>query len=508
MTDDQIRLQFQYLGADKAEELVRVHAALDAEMKRVATTAGTVEKATDGMTRSTANFGYTALQTGRIVQDFAQGGIGGILNNIEGLTVALGLGTGLAGILTIVGVAAAVAGPKLIDFAKGLVDGTNAIPEAADQTKRFDDELKNVNKELDGLKEKQSLTNTELERFNLLTAEAIKLENDLAQARDAAKMMQAPGADQRARADEVQAIFKQMGGPDAIRSVQEAYRKQFGDRGPGGDREATILLQNAMKGQADAFNALQELMLSGAGRGTKFGQIMGKTEPAFDIPGMGFVDDPQHIAAGEKNRLAMEKGWADAEKKAKDYWLDVEIAAEKASMHLIELQNKDAMAREKVETKEKEKLEEDERKAREQQIAASGAGAEAGNIYAAARGRGRSPDQAFEEATQRALAFLNRQIGVDDRGRAIRANRGMSDEQKNLLATQIASQGRERVNQGVAGLAGQNLTTTGKLLMVSQGLDAEVTALAQRLNNIEMRAQGLQIKGNARRRGAQKVKIN
>jgi hypothetical protein len=83
--------------------------------------AGAVEEvatATGKAATKTANLGQTMLQSGRFIQDFAQGGVGGVLNNIEGLVSALGMGPGLAGALTVVGVAAALAGPHIVNFIK------------------------------------------------------------------------------------------------------------------------------------------------------------------------------------------------------------------------------------------------------------------------------------------------------------------------------------------------------------------------------------------------------
>jgi hypothetical protein len=75
---------------------------------------------TDGARNKVANFGQSALQAGRVVQDFTQGGIGGILNNIEGLAMALGGGAGLAGILTIVGTGLFILKPHIQEIGEAL----------------------------------------------------------------------------------------------------------------------------------------------------------------------------------------------------------------------------------------------------------------------------------------------------------------------------------------------------------------------------------------------------
>src|SRR4051812_48684462 len=82
-----------------------------------------LSKAAGNGSSKVAGFGQSALQMGRITQDFAQGGLGGILNNIEGLTMALGMGSGLAGILTIVGVGFLTLKPQIMAFWEALSGG-------------------------------------------------------------------------------------------------------------------------------------------------------------------------------------------------------------------------------------------------------------------------------------------------------------------------------------------------------------------------------------------------
>lgn len=64
--------------------------------------------------------GQAGLQTGRVIQDFAQGGVGGVLNNIEQFTQAIGGGPGMAGAMTGLGVAIFLVKPYLDDFMEAL----------------------------------------------------------------------------------------------------------------------------------------------------------------------------------------------------------------------------------------------------------------------------------------------------------------------------------------------------------------------------------------------------
>jgi hypothetical protein len=157
-----------------------------------------------------AGMGQSMLQTGRIIQDFSQGGIGGILNNIEGLVQSLGMGPGLAGALTVAGVAFALLAPKIKaawDELSG--GGSNPVPKARDHVKALSDELSTATKELDKLKEKQSLSNDELARFNTLTANAAILQKQVTDAkkRDAEfeQLRQQKGDEQKEAAGELAA---------------------------------------------------------------------------------------------------------------------------------------------------------------------------------------------------------------------------------------------------------------------------------------------------------------
>lgn len=66
---------------------------------------GTLRVHQDNGARSGANFGQAMLQGSRGVQDFAAAGVPGVVNNLESLASALGLGAGAAGAVTLVAVA-------------------------------------------------------------------------------------------------------------------------------------------------------------------------------------------------------------------------------------------------------------------------------------------------------------------------------------------------------------------------------------------------------------------
>jgi hypothetical protein len=190
-------------------------------------TAGGLDKAKE----SSVNLGQSMLQTGRIVQDFAQGGLGGILNNVEGFAAALGLGSGVAGLVTAVGVAAYIALPHVKNFINGLVDGANKIPKSTDQVAEFTDAIKANAKELEALKDKQILTNTELARYNELTAKQVGLEKSLADATKQRKREQEfdavrPAGAEKKENEQAEALKNLVGNPAGRQQemVQETGR--------------------------------------------------------------------------------------------------------------------------------------------------------------------------------------------------------------------------------------------------------------------------------------------
>ena len=126
MNDETVPLDPRHgrIGANVEEVTTRLR-TLDSELDKAAVS-------TEKLGSKMAGTGQSLLQGGRVVQDFAQGGLGGILNNIEGLTMALGMGPGLAGVLTVLGVVALVAGPAIKGAFAGLIDGSNDIPKSTD----------------------------------------------------------------------------------------------------------------------------------------------------------------------------------------------------------------------------------------------------------------------------------------------------------------------------------------------------------------------------------------
>jgi hypothetical protein len=125
------------------------------EMQQQATLVNTeLSPALETGAKKTMNLGQAGLQAGYALQDLTQGGIGGILNNIGGLSMALGGGAGLAGLFTAVGVAAFVAKPYIESFF-GAMDKEKA-KETADA----------LEKQVAAAKQLEDLKTTEAEKAN------------------------------------------------------------------------------------------------------------------------------------------------------------------------------------------------------------------------------------------------------------------------------------------------------------------------------------------------------
>jgi hypothetical protein len=328
-TEEEIfQLIYKYLGEDEARKF---EAALD----RQKTKTDELTAATDKTSKGTANMGRTMLETGRIVQDFAQGGIGGVLNNIEGLVAALGLGSGLAGVLTIVGVGIALLKQPLMDLASSLLESGEKSKNWGTALQQVDRDLKDVTRELDEYTKKQSLSNEEVDKANELSARQIALEKEKKRLEEEKKNveklrgLQTP-EEEEARKARTEAVTAALGGGAERQATVAALATQmsaedrerlFGERRilqgqlaapdlPGVNRlrlqrqlaAVNQQLERSMRGEAfPQFQQRAEALAGGAlaGDAGAFNQVL-----AMMQRGQGF----QLGEAGEWTRLQMERG--------------------------------------------------------------------------------------------------------------------------------------------------------------------------------------------------------
>jgi hypothetical protein len=176
--------------------------------------------------------GQAMLEVGRAVQDFSQGGIGGILNNLEGLGRSFsqldGISTilkspaGIAGALTLVSTAAFVAWPHINRFFRTLFSGSNDIPKVVTGIEGLNRALKDNADRAKELEGKGALTNLELAEYNRLTADRIQLTKDLTEAqKNEAAVAGLREKQTRQQVETAKAVA------EAIGEDMEAFEKQF-----------------------------------------------------------------------------------------------------------------------------------------------------------------------------------------------------------------------------------------------------------------------------------------
>jgi hypothetical protein len=182
-----------------------------------------------------ANFGQAALQSGRVLQDFIQGGIGGILNNIEGLSVALGGGAGLAGVLTIVGTALFVFKPKIEEFFKSFLNEAPSL---------LGDRLMALKKQIDDIEKKPIKLSADITELENARKELAKLEEARKAFEEFGKLRPEPT---KVSGEQVQkALAEAPGGAGAVR---EALEKAAVTRAQTGDQATEIAREQARQAQ-------------------------------------------------------------------------------------------------------------------------------------------------------------------------------------------------------------------------------------------------------------------
>lgn len=227
--EEVLRLLLQVTGAEDLEDLKAKAQGARSKLDELA-------DANEKAGKSSRNMGRATLEGGRILQDFAQGGIGGILNNIEGLAVALGGGPGLAGVMTALGLAAYFAIPAVKSAWAAIVDGSNDVPEATGRLEGLRDRLGEVETRLKDLKEKGWLTDSELEEYNDKLARRVDLEEKITgekekqAAFDKARKAAEDGVFDKDSAAIAQEVVNESGGVDAAigrvgKSMLAAERK-------------------------------------------------------------------------------------------------------------------------------------------------------------------------------------------------------------------------------------------------------------------------------------------
>jgi hypothetical protein len=165
--DEVRRLILEVIGEEKVRSLKK---ATDEERESL-----------ERLPKAHRDVGYAALEASRGIEDL-QYGLGGVINNIPGLVLALGGTAGLTAAISLlaVGVNQLV---KHWDDLAGLFEKRNPFPSAADDAKEFTKELDHVNEKIKEMEKHTSLSNEQLKTFNGLILVQTALERQLADAK-------------------------------------------------------------------------------------------------------------------------------------------------------------------------------------------------------------------------------------------------------------------------------------------------------------------------------------
>jgi hypothetical protein len=470
-----------------------------------------------------------------------------ISNNLPMIIGGMGaLGAVIGGVVAV----GAVVGPHMFEYARSLVEVTTKVPEAADSLKRMTDRIKVNADELDNLQKKQNLTNSELARFNELTAENTRLEKEANEEKakrariDAA--LNGTSEEQQARAKAFGDAVQGQGGAfleqirravtadteRAIRDREKADAKgldaftgtddqklaeinrvmraqdQFKGIARGDiDRRATDLFDRLLRGDANAGQALDALQVGGGGIGLANvnAQFKANQRAPFDaMVAKAQQDLDEAVAASIKDRQ-------DAEKQR----LDAEEADRKAAAGIRDAANADAAKKDAAAFGDQTDAAKAARKLRDQQVAELTARTpidELATQYAAqafAAGK-RDIDPATGKPTGRIVPrelnpLTGRATNVDPFQAAVahatrmvgRARPELSPDEARDAATQIVGQAFSQVEQAIQAtrqglsLSGRNLTVVQTTQQAVAAVLAAVQAQGGRLDQVEQVAQQL-----------------
>jgi hypothetical protein len=164
-TEDEVRrLILEVVGEEKVHSLKK---ATDEERE-------SLEK----LPKAHRDVGYAALEASRGIEDL-QYGLGGVINNIPGLVIALGGTAGLTAAISLlaVGVNQLV---KHWDDLGALFDKGFKLPETTDQVERLTEAIKKNHKEMEVLEKQTHHTFEETEKYSQLVTKTAIAEKNLA----------------------------------------------------------------------------------------------------------------------------------------------------------------------------------------------------------------------------------------------------------------------------------------------------------------------------------------
>lgn len=159
--------EVRHLTQEEARELVTTMVKADQGVGKLS---GSLSSARGGV----RDMGRATLEGARALEDL-QYGIGGIVNNVPGLVMAVGGTMGMAGLFNVLLVGANQL-VKHWDDVERAFSNTYALPEAADKTRILSKELDTARQRMEELEKAGHGTAGQIEEYNKLTAETVRLE--------------------------------------------------------------------------------------------------------------------------------------------------------------------------------------------------------------------------------------------------------------------------------------------------------------------------------------------
>lgn len=231
------------------QEIIKVElAAARAQEKidQVNSGKGKVAGVAGAAAKGTKDFGQSILEVSRGVEDL-QYGIRGFLNNIPGIVTALGMGSGVAGVLSLVAVGLTTIVPKLHAWATNTEDATKRIADALAETTKAAQEAK---------EKRIAAIDAEIEAYDrqiAKTRELRRAEMERVDARAALDLAKVDAAEARGELSPEEAIRARTGIADAqARAKAAAEQKTVEEEVSKATRDATAARAKAREEQAAA----------------------------------------------------------------------------------------------------------------------------------------------------------------------------------------------------------------------------------------------------------------
>lgn len=228
--DEKDRIIMEVVNADKVRELTKdldkqtasleslakqlrdttlTQGMFDAAAKPFAEKAASLRKEIKALEAETKSYGQAALTAAHATQDFVQGGIGGVLNNIPMLVQQLGGPAGLTAIISGVGIAAYVATPHIKAWMKSLA-GSEAVGGLVGLSKA----LEAIKSDVDKIKEADIWNLETIQRYNEKLVDQAQIEKDIAERKqhknDYEAFMASQTPEDKARSEELRKGFAEV----------------------------------------------------------------------------------------------------------------------------------------------------------------------------------------------------------------------------------------------------------------------------------------------------------